>query len=134
MFICPIKYFTIYCFSQILEDNKYNTFIAEIESNNIFIFLKNIFKYDISHPLLHCKLKLKNKPGTNHVGAPLNVQKSKIFKISKGHFDQKFIKFTMPQNIRRDKIFHSNKSLIVSKKRLFTVAKRFFQAENIHQN
>ena len=49
MFLGPIKYFTIYCFSKILQDNKYNIFIAEIESNNIFIFLKNIFKYIISH-------------------------------------------------------------------------------------
>ena len=28
-------------FSKTLQDNKYNIFIAEIESNNIFIFLKN---------------------------------------------------------------------------------------------
>ena len=55
MFLCPIKYFTIYCFSKILQNNKYNIFIAEIESNNIF-FWKNIFKYNISHPCLHVLL------------------------------------------------------------------------------
>ena len=36
-----------------LQDNKYNIFSAEIDSNNILIFLKNIFKYNISHPCLH---------------------------------------------------------------------------------
>ena len=46
MFLCPIKCFTIYCFSKILQDNKYNIFIAEIDSNNIFfekIYLNAIF-------------------------------------------------------------------------------------------
>ena len=49
MFLCPIKYFTIYCFSKKLQDNKYNIFIAEIESNNIFIFLKKIYLNTIFH-------------------------------------------------------------------------------------
>ena len=45
----PIKYFTINCFSKILQDNKYNTFIAEIESNNIFIFFEKIYLNTIFH-------------------------------------------------------------------------------------
>ena len=50
MFLCPIKYFTIYCFSKILQNNIYNIFIAEIESNNIFIFFfEKIYLNTIFH-------------------------------------------------------------------------------------
>ena len=45
--------FSAQCFSKILQDIKYHIFIAEIESNNIIFFLKNTFKYNISHPCLH---------------------------------------------------------------------------------
>ena len=54
MLLCPIKHFTTYCFSKILQDNKYNIFIAEIESNKIFIFFWK--KYIFSHPCLHAIL------------------------------------------------------------------------------
>ena len=36
-------------FPKILQDNKYNIFIAEIDSNNIFIFEKKIYLNTIFH-------------------------------------------------------------------------------------
>ena len=48
-------------------------------------------------------LLVTNKPGMAQVGAPSNVQKSKVSCICKGHFSQTFIKLTVPKNTRRDR-------------------------------
>ena len=66
MFLCPIKYFTIYCFSKILQDNKYNIFIAEIDSNNIFIFFEKIylntkFHTPVNYYVTHHSTRVKKK-------------------------------------------------------------------------
>ena len=53
MFLCPIKYFTIYCFSKILQDNKYNIFIAEIDSNYTYFFFEKMYLNTILHTPVH---------------------------------------------------------------------------------
>ena len=40
------------------------------------------------------------KPGTAHVGAPLKVQMSKVFKYAKGHYNLNFIFFRVQRKLK----------------------------------
>ena len=71
-------------------------------SKNLFITSSNNCTFHEPYTFSNNTNYYENKPGAAQVGASFKVRKTEFLKYTNRHYCEKFIKFTVPENIRRN--------------------------------